>query len=71
MPALRRWLLTNKKGGYADRIPADGNPLESPDLVADPEKNFVIIMKDSKIYKHAITSNASNIFGSTTGEYLQ
>jgi len=64
-------LLTNKKGGYADRIPADGNPLENPDLVADPEKNFVIIMKDSKIYKHAITSNASNSFWSTSGEYLK
>jgi len=32
----------------------DGNPLENLDLVADAEKNFVLIMKDGKIYKNTI-----------------
>jgi imidazolonepropionase-like amidohydrolase len=32
----------------------DGNPLENIDLVADPGKNFVVIMKDGKIYKNSL-----------------
>ena len=32
----------------------DGNPLENLDLVADPDKNFVMIMKNGKIYKNTI-----------------
>ena len=40
-----------KEGAYADLILVDGNPLEDLDLVADPAKNFVVIMKDGKIYK--------------------
>jgi len=29
----------------------DGNPVEDIELVASPDKNFMIIMKDGKIYK--------------------
>lgn len=43
-----------KEGTYADLILVNGNPLENLDLVADPEKNFAVIMKDGKIYKNAI-----------------
>ncbi len=43
-----------KEGAYADLIIVDGNPLEKLDLVADPEKNFVVIMKDGKVYKNTI-----------------
>ena len=43
-----------REGAYADLLLVDGNPLENIDLIADPEKNFVIIMKDGKIYKNAI-----------------
>jgi len=43
-----------KEGAYADLILVDGNPLENLDLVADPDKNFVVIMKDGKIYKNTI-----------------
>jgi imidazolonepropionase-like amidohydrolase len=32
----------------------DGNPLKNIDLVADPGKNFVVIMKDGKIYKNTV-----------------
>lgn len=43
-----------KEGAYADLLLVDGNPLKDLELVADPDKNFVIIMKDGKIYKNAL-----------------
>jgi imidazolonepropionase-like amidohydrolase len=43
-----------EEGAYADLLLVDGNPLEDLDLVADPEKNFVVIMKDGKIYKNTL-----------------
>jgi len=43
-----------KEGALADLILVDGNPLENLDLVADPGENFVLIMKDGKIYKNTI-----------------
>ncbi|MCE8556567.1 amidohydrolase family protein [Ruegeria pomeroyi] len=43
-----------KEGALADIILVDGNPLENLDLVADADKNFVIIMKDGVIYKNAL-----------------
>jgi len=41
-------------GAYADMLLVDGNPLENIDLVADADKNFVVIMKDGKIYKNTL-----------------
>ena len=32
-----------EEGALADLLMVDGNPLESINLLADPEKNFVII----------------------------
>jgi len=43
-----------EEGAYADLLLVDGNPLENLDLVADPERNFVLIMKDGKIYKNKL-----------------
>lgn len=43
-----------KEGAYADLILVHGNPLENIDLVADPDNNFVVIMKDGVIYKNAL-----------------
>ena len=43
-----------EEGAYADMILVDGNPLENLDLVADADKNFVLIMKDGKIYKNTV-----------------
>ncbi|HET6349264.1 MAG TPA: amidohydrolase family protein [Candidatus Krumholzibacteria bacterium] len=43
-----------KEGALADLILVDGNPLANLDLVADPDKNFVVIMKDGKIYKNTV-----------------
>lgn len=43
-----------KEGNYADMILVDGNPLKDIELVADPHTNFVVIMKDGKIYKNTL-----------------
>lgn len=39
---------------FADLILVDGNPLVDIKLVQDPEKNFMLIMKNGKIYKNTI-----------------
>ncbi len=41
-------------GALADMILVAGDPIANLELVADPVKNFVVIMKDGKIYKNAI-----------------
>lgn len=43
-----------KEGAYADLILVDGNPLDNLDLVADPDKNFPIIMKDGHVYENRL-----------------
>ncbi|PCD75701.1 metal-dependent hydrolase family protein [Pseudothioclava arenosa] len=43
-----------EEGAYADLLLVDGNPLENIDLIGDPEKNFVVIMKDGVIYKNTL-----------------
>lgn len=43
-----------KEGAYADIILVKGNPLEDLDIVADAENNFVLIMKDGKVYKNIL-----------------
>ena len=40
-----------EEGALADLLLVDGNPLESIKLVEDPDKNFVVIMKDGIVYK--------------------
>ena len=44
-------------GAYADLIIVNGNPLEDLQLVANAEKNFVMIMKDGVIYKNLLKIN--------------
>lgn len=41
-------------GAFADLILIDGNPLEKPQLLAQPEEKFLIIMKDGVIYKDLV-----------------
>lgn len=41
-------------GALADLLLVDGDPLTDIDLVADPAKSFVVIMKDGTIYKNLI-----------------
>jgi len=43
-----------QEGALADLLLVDGNPLENLDLVVDPHKNFVVIMKDGKVYKNIL-----------------
>ena len=43
-----------EEGALADMLLVDGNPLENIDLIADPETNFVLIMKDGKIFKNTV-----------------
>lgn len=43
-----------KQGALADLLLVDGNPLENIALIADPAKNFLVIMKDGKIYKNTV-----------------
>ena len=41
-------------GALADILIVKGNPLENIELLADPEANFLVIMKDGKIFKNNI-----------------
>ena len=43
-----------QEGALADLLLVDGNPLENLKLVDDPAKNFVVIMKDGKVYKNSL-----------------
>ena len=43
-----------EEGALADLLLVDGNPLENLRLVEDPDKNFLVIMKDGTIYKNAL-----------------
>lgn len=45
-----------EEGALADLLLVDGNPLENIDLVADPDKNFLVIMKDGGIYKNKLSN---------------
>jgi len=44
-----------EEGALADLLLVDGNPIADIKLVADPGKNFVLIMKDGKIYKNTLS----------------
>ncbi len=43
-----------EEGALADLLLVDGNPLENIELIADPAKNLVVIMKDGKLYKNSL-----------------
>jgi imidazolonepropionase-like amidohydrolase len=43
-----------EQGALADLILVDGNPLDELSLVADPGKNFKVIMKDGKVFKNTL-----------------
>jgi imidazolonepropionase-like amidohydrolase len=43
-----------EEGALADLLLVDGNPLENITLVADPDRNFQVIMKDGRIYKNTL-----------------
>jgi imidazolonepropionase-like amidohydrolase len=43
-----------KEGALADLLLVDGDPIANIDLVADPAKSLVVIMKDGKVYKNTL-----------------
>ncbi len=45
-----------EEGAFADLLLVDGNPLENIKLVADPARNFVVIMKDGKVHKNVLNA---------------
>ena len=43
-----------REGALADLLLVDGDPIANLDLIGDPAKNFVVIMKDGKAYKNSL-----------------
>lgn len=41
-----------EEGALADLLLVNGNPLDDIQLITDPNQNFLVIMKDGKIYKN-------------------
>jgi len=41
-------------GALADLLLVDGDPIADIDLIADPAQNFVVIIKDGRIYKNTL-----------------
>jgi imidazolonepropionase-like amidohydrolase len=46
-----------EESALADLLLVDGNPIENIKLIEDPAKNFVVIMKDGKIYKNLLAGD--------------
>src|SRR5215472_5905225 len=44
-----------EEGALADLLLVDGDPIANINLIADPEKNFVVIMKEGKVYKNILS----------------
>jgi imidazolonepropionase-like amidohydrolase len=47
-----------EEGALADLLLVDGNPIDNIKLIEDPAKNFVVIMKDGKIYKNLLVGTS-------------
>ena len=43
-----------EEGALADLLLVDGDPIANIALIEDPGKNFVVIMKDGRIYKNTL-----------------
>jgi imidazolonepropionase-like amidohydrolase len=43
-----------EEGALADLLLVDGDPIANIKLIEDPARNFVVIMKDGRIYKNAL-----------------
>lgn len=49
-----------EEGAYADLLLVNGNPLEDLSLVADPQNNFLVIMKDGVVFKDIAEASAAD-----------
>jgi imidazolonepropionase-like amidohydrolase len=43
-----------EEGALADLLLVDGNPIDNINLLEDPRRNFLLIMKDGTVYKNTI-----------------
>ena len=43
-----------EEGALADLLVVDGNPINDIEIVSKPDKNFMVIMKDGRIYKDTL-----------------
>jgi imidazolonepropionase-like amidohydrolase len=43
-----------EQGALADVLLVDGDPIANIKLIEDPAKNFVVIIKDGKIFKNTL-----------------
>jgi imidazolonepropionase-like amidohydrolase len=43
-----------ERGALADILVVDGNPLEDISLIADPDRNMKLIMKDGQVFKNEL-----------------
>jgi imidazolonepropionase-like amidohydrolase len=43
-----------EEGALADLLLVDGNPLEHLELLADPQRNLRVIMKDGRVFKNTL-----------------
>jgi len=43
-----------EQGALADLLLVDGDPIANIKLVEEPAKNFVVIVKDGKIFKNTL-----------------
>jgi imidazolonepropionase-like amidohydrolase len=43
-----------EQGALADLVLVDGDPITTIKLIENPAKNFVMIMKDGRIYKNLV-----------------
>jgi imidazolonepropionase-like amidohydrolase len=46
-------------GAYADLLLVDGDPIADISLVKDPDRNFVVIMKDGRFFKDTLGGRAA------------
>lgn len=61
-------LGTIETDALADLLLVDGNPLENIELLTEPEKNFLLIVKDGTIYKRQASEGAGPARGPPNGE---
>jgi imidazolonepropionase-like amidohydrolase len=43
-----------EEGALADLLLVDGDPVANINLISDPDRNFVVIMKDGKVFKNLL-----------------
>jgi imidazolonepropionase-like amidohydrolase len=49
-----------EEGALADLLLVDGDPIANIALIEDPARNFLVVMKDGKIYKNTVAKTLGN-----------